>query len=310
MTQHRVHCTLSDLLALRPQGQRLSLRFDLRTLEKAAGGHLSRLRGRGLEFCEHRVYQAGDDLRAIDWKVTARRRQPYTKVFHEEIEQPLVLIVDQRLPMFFGSRHRFKATLAAEVAALLLWAGLHQNDRVGGLILGTGSTPGFKPVRQPQRALRFLQALSACNLALRHDLDAPAEPSLVDALHEARRLIRPGGLCFVISDWSDWDTDTAAALAELNRHHQSIAIQVFDPLEKALPTGRFAISDGRQPFRLELENSATLGILNQALAAHLESLPQRLAVLGTPCIPLSTWEDPAASLGRLSAEPRRGGVHV
>jgi uncharacterized protein (DUF58 family) len=313
MMLHRVYCNLDDLLMLRFQGQKLSLRFNLQRLEKAAGGHLSRLRGRGLEFTEHRVYQAGDDLRAMDWKVTAKRSQPYTKVFHEEVEQPLILLVDQRMSMFFGSRYRFKSTLAAEVAALLLWAGLKQNDRVGGFVLGEKRQPYFKPVRQQKHALRLLDNIIENNHALGADAgtfadqDPAAECGMTTALREAKRLARPGSLCFVISDWADTDAATLAALSDLNRHHQTIAIQIFDPLEKALPEGKYAISDGHTPFSLDLRQSALQKDFNQVLTARIEGLPAVLAATGTPCIALSTWEDPWHPLRQLTARKRRGG---
>lgn len=299
MTQHRVYCELEDLLKLRFQGNKLSLRFDMHKLEKSAGGHLSRLRGRGLEFAEHRIYQAGDDIRALDWKVTAKRSRPYTKIFHEEIERPILLIVDQGTSMFFGSQFRFKSTQAADTAALLFWSALKENDRVGGLVLGAKPFPFLKPVRQQKQALKLLDHLVENNQALNATLPESPEDRLTVALQQAKRVARPGTLCFILSDFHFINEASRAVLLDLNRHLQTVAIQIFDPLEKGLPSGRFAISNGTDRFQLDLTGSTSTPV-NERLAEHVSAVPALLAKAGTACIPLSTWDAPFYALSRLT----------
>lgn len=303
MTEHRVYCELTDLLKLRFQGQKLSLRFDMHKLEKSAGGHLSRLRGRGLEFSEHRIYQAGDDIRALDWKVTARRSRPFTKIFHEEIERPIILIIDQGASMFFGSQFRFKSTQAADTAALLLWSALRQNDRVGGFVLGEVPTPFLKPVRQQKQAIKLLDHLVENNQALNVNVPESPAAQLPLALRQAKRIARPGTLCFILSDFHRFNEDTRASLLDLNRHLQTVAIQIYDPLEKGLPAGRFAITNGSDRFQLDLTGS-TARPVNQSLTNHIEAIPSQLAKTGTPCIPLSTADDPYEVLSQLAQGDR------
>ncbi|HSB97975.1 MAG TPA: DUF58 domain-containing protein, partial [Spongiibacteraceae bacterium] len=133
---HGAYCDLAELTAARLAADGLGLQSLKRAHSPLFGELRANLRGRGLEFEEVRSYQAGDDVRNIDWRVTARTGRPFTKLFREERERPSLLVIDQRQPMFFGSRTCFKAKLAAYYGALLAWAALQQGDRIGGLIIG------------------------------------------------------------------------------------------------------------------------------------------------------------------------------
>ncbi|MBY0274525.1 DUF58 domain-containing protein, partial [Candidatus Binatia bacterium] len=130
--------SVAELVALRSDAARLdaSPRGRVRTLH--AGAYASAFRGRGMEFDETRAYQPGDDVRAIDWRVTARTGRVHTKLFHEERERPVLLLVDQRMHMRFGTRDAFKSVVAARAAATVAWAARDQGDRVGGLIVTDG----------------------------------------------------------------------------------------------------------------------------------------------------------------------------
>lgn len=299
MSQHRVHCSLDSLLALRHQGEGLRLRLQPRLLERMAGGHVSRLRGRGMEFAEHREYQAGDDLRAIDWRVTARRSRPYTRLYQEELERPVFLVVDQRKSLFFGSRHRFKSVLAAEAAALLLWAGLAQQDRVGGVVLGADRIDICPPRRQTRHALRFLESLAQANAALSRSSPVGNPQALVTVLEEVRRLARPGSLCVLISDWRYLDEAILTRLRALNGHLQTVALQVFDPLERELPRGLWHMTDGQQRLTLALRTPEDQHPINRALQSAQARIAPLLLQAGTPCLSLSTWDDPHHELTRL-----------
>ena len=130
----RITIRLQELIALRAQARGFSLLPRQPVGSLLAGRYDSRLRGRGLTFEELRHYQQGDDVRTIDWKATARLRSPQVRVYTEERERPVLLVVDQRRPMFFGSRRAMKSVTAAEVAALGAWRALSAGDRVGGIV--------------------------------------------------------------------------------------------------------------------------------------------------------------------------------
>ena len=224
--EHRSTTRLSDLLALRQEALRLPM-ARRGGQHSPQGGHRSHLRGRGMEFAEFRPYQAGDDIRAIDWHLTARKNKAFTRLYQEEIEQPVFLLVDQRSGMYFGSRLRFKSVLAAEAATLLVWATLKRQDRVGGMILGSSRQDIIRPARREQSALRFIHALDrACHDLTRHEAEPGIRTSLLEATRELRRLAPAGSLCYLISDWHELDTELADWLCFLGRHLQLVLMVV------------------------------------------------------------------------------------
>src|SRR5690606_21478103 len=147
-----------------------------------------------LEFEEVRAYQAGDDIRSIDWRVTARSGRPYTKLFREERERPLLLAVDQRQAMFFGSRTCFKSALAAYLGALIAWAALAGGDRIGGVVFGNDARAELRPRHTRATAMAWLQHLHDFNHRLHADTRATATAgaTLAGALAGLRRRPRPG----------------------------------------------------------------------------------------------------------------------
>ena len=234
------YVTLEDLLKLRLRA-RVSEReaFDARL--GASGVRLSRFRGRGIEFTEVRAYQPGDDVRSIDWKVTARRTAPHTRVYQEERERPELSIVDQTRRMFFGTGMRLKSVTAAETAALLAWQYLARGDRVGGIVLGQTGHTLIKPRRRLAATLHLLRAVESANRALQAgSMDTP-EP-LAKTLEEAKRLAPTGHGVHVISDFSSDTADLKPALRRLAASNQVRLIVVYDHFESSPPPGRFPLS--------------------------------------------------------------------
>lgn len=229
-------------------GELIALRLDAAQWRAAAraptvagGTQRSRLRGRGIDFDEVRRYQPGDDVRSIDWRVTARKGKPHTKVFREERERPVLLVIDERANMAFGSRVRFKSVAAAELAALLAWSALEQGDRVGGLIASPTGVRVHRPKRSRSTVLNVLKDISdASSYAL---LDSTAiPPSLATMLEQAGRIARPGALAVIVSDFHDLDASATAALRTLARHCDVVCVLIFDALEAELPPpGRYAL---------------------------------------------------------------------
>jgi uncharacterized protein (DUF58 family) len=200
-----------------------------------------------MEFDESRAYQPGDDIRAIDWRVTARTGRVHTKLFHEERERPVLMLVDARPMMRFGTRDCFKSVLAARTAATLAWTARDAGDRVGAFVMTGTATLQFPPHRAHGRLLRLFQGLSA---ATAETCDVVAV-SLSEQIARLKRVARPGALVFVLSDFHDFDDDAERELARVSLHCDVVCIHVYDELEAAAPESPgYTISDGERVLAL------------------------------------------------------------
>jgi uncharacterized protein (DUF58 family) len=277
---------LEELLALRGAAHGLSLHGRKATRAMLLGAHTSGQRGRGLEFQEVRPYVAGDDPRNIDWRVTARRGRPHTKLFREERERPVWLLVDLQPGLFFGSRLQLKSALIARAAALLAWVASLGGDRVGAVIGHGAAQTRILPARGRQTGvLPLLEAL------LQSQPKAPGQPSPL-ALEQAQRallpLVRPGSQILAISDFAGLREEAGSLWTALAAHTDLRLFWVTDPLEEqGLPNGRFRaglpgrlrILDGmrvrarwRQAWQ---EREARIAALSQSTAAPVVRLDTR-----------------------------------
>ena len=275
-----VYTSVESLLSLRFYAQNLSLKPQKRSSAIIDGGARSRYRGRGMEFAEVRPYQAGDDIRSIDWRVTARTQQPYTKLFQEEKERPVLLLVDQRPSMFFGSRRVFKSVAAAQIAATIAWAAQQNNDRIGALLIGEKSETDLR-ARQGKRAvLTLIQKLVEANTQLRSPVAANrnARP-LAAYIEELRHVARPGSAIFIISDFMDFDQHGAGRLTLLARHTDTRLIHLYDPLELSLPgKAPLSLSNGRDFLRIPVASqiSDKMRMLFSQRQEHLRQTAQQI----------------------------------
>jgi len=239
------YVTLDQLLALR-HVPLTSMRRNVLAHSTRGGSRESRHRGRGVDFAEVRLYQPGDDVRSIDWRVTARRARPHTKVFREERERPALIIIDQSQSMFFGSVRRLKSVLAAEAGALLAWHALEIGERVGGIVIANRQEHVFKPRRSNRAVVRLLSRVARCNAEL--DRNSNAEPGqLLAALRHATQVARRGYRLFLISDVAEFDEAHRRLLVKLARFNEFTLVLTIDPLERELPlANRYAITDGHE----------------------------------------------------------------
>ncbi len=230
---------LEELLALRgaAQGLRLPSLHPARALH--IGAHRSAHRGRGLEFQEVRPYVSGDDPRTIDWRVTARRGRPHTKLFREERERPVWLLADLDAAMFCGTRRQLKSSVVLRAGALLAWSAALGGDRVGGVVTGTTSHWIVPPRAREAGVLPVLATL----LDLQPKAPAAStSASLSNGLCAITPLVHPGSLVLVLSDFAALDSTAEAAWAALSVHNDIRMFWVTDPLEsQGLPDGRFRI---------------------------------------------------------------------
>ncbi|WP_116364375.1 DUF58 domain-containing protein [Parahaliea mediterranea] len=287
------YCELAALIGLRLLGSQLDLGRRKRALNQLTGPNKSSFRGRGIDFEEVRGYQAGDDIRSIDWRVTARTGSAHTKLFREERERPVLIAIDQRNSLFFGSRHCFKSVLAAHLGALLAWSALDRGDRVGALLFNGTEHREIRPRRSRRNVLAILSAITEYNHRLPLAASA-SDGSFSDMLGHLRRVARPGSSIYLISDFHNAARDGASEhLYQLARHCEITAMACHDPLEQELPrAGVYAVTDGQQRAQLSTADANLRRKFAEQARAEAGQLAEDLQRLGIPLLAFSTTSAP------------------
>lgn len=257
-----------------------------------SGGYVSRFKGRGMEFDEARLYQPGDDIRSIDWRVTARTGKAHTKIFREERERPVFISVDNRVAMHFATRGVFKSVMAAKLAGLLAWTSQHQGDRIGGQIFSDTSCRELKPQNGKHGVLRFLNALVK---------QSEEQPHFVFTLdHVLARLTqhaRPGSLVYIISDFRGINDAAETHLAKLSQHCDVVLIFIYDALEKNLPEkGYYRFTDEIRDVVIDAGDQHRLSAYRQRFAQRLQRLQQIANKMSLFFMLCSTTDDPVQRL--------------
>lgn len=296
-----VYADLDHLARLRYQARGFSFlpRQPINSL--LAGRHASRLRGRGLNFEELRRYQPGDDIRTIDWKVTARTGKTHTRVYTEERDRPTLLVVDQRLSMFFGSQRAMKSVTAAETAALAAWGVIDKGDRVGAIVFNDSNIAQIRPYRSRDRVMQILKAIVAQNQALQPNQGITPNPAMLNrALTAAVRAATHDHLVCLISDLNGADTETRQLMTRLSQHNDVIVAFIYDPLETALPkAGRLTLSDGEQQLAINSNDTALRARYQNQFQERLTKGKTILLQQNVPLLEITTTEDVTAQLRKL-----------
>jgi uncharacterized protein (DUF58 family) len=277
-----IDIALDELLKYQDKTALMGLAARKQLHGKLSGNYLARSKGRGMEFDEVRHYQHGDDIRAIDWRVTARTGKTHTKLFREEIERPVLLATDLSATMQFGSQLLFKSVQAAHLAALVAWHAQKRGDRLGGLIFNEYIHHELKPRSRQQGVLHYLHALVATKEQPGQGEDNFFEKSCA----RLRHLARPGSLVYLISDFHQLSDEACRHLTQISQHCELVACQIFDPLELNLPQSQeqlnLAVSDGRQRQQITLGNQKIASdyqrqaqIINEMKAQALEKAGAR-----------------------------------
>jgi len=244
---------ISTLVKLRFGTKDLKFFPHLMAKNPLMGNHQSRFRGRGMDFEEVRQYQPGDDIRTIDWRVTARTTITHTKLFSEERERPVLIVSDLRPNMFFGAQE-LKSVTACQVAAALAWAGLNANDRVGGLVFGPEHQTDIRARRSHHSVLQLIHTLRDVSEQLIHSQSLQIQNnhfSLAKILEDTRRVALPGSTLFLISDFHDLNKTCEQHLFELARHCDINLCHIHDALETQLPPpGSYQVTNGEKRFNL------------------------------------------------------------
>jgi len=292
-----VDVTQAGLIRLNGPARGIALDV-IRVNSLQTGAYVSHFRGRGMEFDESRPYQPGDDPRSIDWRVTARSTNAYTKLFREERERPVLVMVDLRSNMHFATRGAFKSVNAARAGALLAWAAHHRGDRLGGLVFGNTTHRELKPRLGRQSALRFVHQLAEHpDWQSGNDPDADIEEPLTMAMAALRQVARPGSLVVVLSDFQGMSVTARSYLSGVARHNEVLAIMLTDPIERELPPpGRYRLVSGDDELAIDTHTEAARRDYADGYLGRLHELTAFCTRYGIHLMPMSTDDDPVTAL--------------
>ena len=303
-----VHVSSDELVQCRLQAR--ELRLDSRRPARSAitGGHASRFRGRGMDYLESRAYQPGDDIRSMDWRVTARTDSAHVKLYQEERERPEVDMLDLGPGMFFATRGAFKSVIAARAAALIGWAAIQNGDRIGAFLFNGGHHE-LRPLGGQRGVMRLIRQLVAATdpataLASQH-VEAQTG-HLNAALLRLHRVARPGSLVFILSDFYTIDTDTRRHLQRLRAHNDIVACQIVDAVELAPPpAGCYAITDGAETGLLDTRSSTRRRAYADYFAEHHQQVRTLMQQCAVPLQRIATTDDVAQALRSALVNSRR-----
>ena len=296
-----VHVSTDQLVALEARARDLSFVQKSRSHQQLAGRMQSSMRGRGLTFEELRDYLPGDDIRSIDWRVTARTNKPAVRVYSEEKERPALVIVDQRINMFFGSRRAMKSVTAAEAAILCAWRVLGSGDRVGGFVFNDTDIDEVRPHRSREAVITLAAKVARQNESLDATFaGAPSPASLDTVLQRVAGVAHHDHLVIVVSDFDGHSAATRDTLLRLSSKNDVICILVYDPFLLDLPTsGDIVVSGGGLQAELSLGRADVRTSIDTFARDRGRELRDWQRQLGLPMLPVSAAEDTAPQLRRL-----------
>ncbi len=304
-----VVASLDDLVRIGARARGIRFSAAQPSTSVLAGRHGSRLRGRGLDFEELRVYQPGDDIRTIDWRVSARARSPHVRVYSEEKQRPVTLLVDQRASMFFGSKVNMKCVTAAHAAAIVAQQAVRAGDQVGMVLFDDERISIMKPLRSQNQVTAIFGALRDANLSLVEGAREPDHAALDRALSHACKAAPHGHLIVFITDLTGASPETRRLATNLRRKNDVVVLFVHDPLEDRLvDVGQATLSDGRQQIQIDTSSATVRDRFRQDVAERRGRASALALHLDVPFLPISTETDVVQQLRALlgsASRPRR-----
>ena len=302
---------LSAMISLRNVAVGMVL-DPVRVRSEFSGPYISVFKGRGVEFAESRPYQAGDEIRYMDWRVTARTGKPHTKVYHEDRERAILVWVDLRRSMFFATRGTFKAVIAARCATLIAWGAALNGDRLGGLLFAEDRHREIRPARGNRAVLQFIGRMlafvpeqwtlplpSQWQEAKEQASSSPMELTMEDSLIRLRRVTRPGSQLFLFSDFVQLGDREKIHVAQLARQNDVVMMFIYDPLERALPPpGGYPVGQGKRRFLLDSHSARTRRLYQEQFQQRFDDLVAFCRHNGILFVFCSTEDDAVAVLKR------------
>jgi hypothetical protein len=297
-----IELSINELIQYQNKASLIDLAARKSMHGQMSGNYLSRSKGRGMEFDEVRHYQNGDDIRAIDWRVTARTGKTHTKIFREEVERPVLVATDLSNSMLFGSQLLFKSVQAAHLAALVTWHAKGRGDRIGGIVFNEHKHSELKPRSRKEGVLHYLHSLVethkntlsieqqnkselfshnqlAGNPISNEQLHHCANKAFEENCARLRQLARPGSLVYLITDGNHISQESIRHLSNISRHCELVVCLISDPLEHNLPSSKYkinvAITDGNSRQQLLIGDEKSSEKYHQQ-ASHLAQQKQDL----------------------------------
>ncbi len=250
-----------------------------------AGEYNTAFKGRGMTFSEVREYEIGDDLRTIDWNVTARYNSPFVKVFEEEREITLMLMVDVSSSSSFGTNKRFKRELVSEISAVLAFSAIKNNDKVGVIFFSDKIEKFISPSKGKKHILRIIKEILTFE-------STSKKTNIKKALEYFNRVTKKRSICFLLSDFFDSDFFEPIKLAA--RRHDLVAVNTLDSRELEIPNvGLLSLQDSEEDNEILVDSSDRKfrrNFKNKQLS-RLETLKKELSLCGADYIQLLTQED-------------------
>lgn len=300
--------SVSQAGLIRLSGPARAIALDvLRVNSLQTGAYVSHFKGRGMEFDESRPYQPGDDPRNIDWRVTARSTEAFTKLFREERERPVLIVTDLRSNMHFATRGCFKSVNASRAAALIAWAAHHRGDRLGGIVFGDHKHRELRPRLGRQAALRYVHELVMHPDWKTSDdqVVADEEPPLTQAMAALRRVTHPGSLVVIVSDFVGMSRAAQSYLSGVARHNEVLAIFISDPLERSLPPpGRYRLVSHDEEMAIDTFARSAREDYRHSFEDRLHNMESFCHRYGVHLLPMSTEDDPVQLLQQALARRR------
>ncbi|AGH44004.1 DUF58 domain-containing protein [Paraglaciecola psychrophila] len=278
---------------------------------KLAGAYLAKTKGRGMEFDEARHYQAGDDIRAIDWRVTARTGKTHTKLYREEKERPVFVLTDLSSSMQFGTQFLFKSVQAAHLSALIAWSARKRGDRIGGLVFNQHQHLECKPYTRQKAVLSLLNSMIKVQQGAQQEAQTNNQEQITlgNACARLRRLAHPGSLIFILSDFSQLDELAKQHIAQLSKHCEVIAYPITDPFEHQLPhvkmSQRVTLSDGHNRQQIVLGEKDTEIQYSNQHQARFDNIENTLKQCKAQVIQIDAGHPLELQLDRFSGSKNR-----
>jgi len=300
-----IDLTINELINYQNKSSLIDLAARKNLHGTMSGNYLARSKGRGMEFDEVRHYQNGDDIRAIDWRVTARTGKTHTKLFREEIERPVLIATDLSSNMLFGSKLLFKSVQAAHIASLVAWHAKNRGDRIGGIVFNQNQHTELKPRSRLQGVLHYLHALktthenseqfiSQAGSTLADENKQNNSLSFENNCLRIRQISRPGSLVYLITDGYQVNREAIRHLANISKHCELVVCLVSDPLEHSLPSSskklNVSITDGHYKQKLTLGDEKTAQRYQQQAQAFIDEKEDLLEKAGARLLHFSAGE--------------------
>ncbi|MBD8487322.1 DUF58 domain-containing protein [Echinicola sp. CAU 1574] len=301
-----IFISLKELLGMEHLALHFSLLARKQKVNSILGGkHASKLRGRGLDFEEVRNYVNGDDIRNIDWKVTARTHQTHTRVFTEEKEKPALIVVDQSKSMFFGSQKYTKSVVAARLAAMVAFMVLKEGDRVGGVVFADQGIDIVFPKRDRKNILRFFEKIVNRNHELADSSPVQFEEALKETFKKTRNIVTHDFMVVVISDFLRYSPQLTKFIAQIAQHNDVLLAKVTDPMEWEIPDIKFVAGDRESQAAIDGEKKNIRDSLQNRFKSDFEKFKSEMKKHRVPLFSINTIEPVDIQLKEIFKEGRR-----